>query len=207
METAWNATNGIETRSKVGKKVRVTCEDNTCVEGYLYAVDPEFGDVALVEVGDGSGPPGGGGDDGNKKTDGRCPMDTTTCVVMGHAVRQIHVMEEEETCPFDLWNEKNKEECHDVDWDPEVLKERKEHVQEMLHKHGLPFQDAEGNDAREDGLAPKSIQVLGCLLIHPPYTEHTCESSNELVLTKIRTMIAQNMPPLPFITRAREEMP
>lgn len=194
MEEAWNGTHGMETRHMIGCRVRVTCTDDTRVEGYLYAVDPERMDVAVVEGCDGSRPDGGGGNG-----EGELSKVARTCVVMGHAIRHVQVMEDEERCPFDLWKEVDGDESTTRTWDPKVLHERKSTVQEMLRKHGLPFQDGERTDEEETGTEPKAIQVLGCLLIHPPYTARTCESSNELVLTKVRTMIAENMPALPSV--------
>ena len=60
---------------------------------------------------------------------------------------------------------------------------RREAICEMLRRHHVPFELS--------GPTSEELHVLGCLRIAPPYSAHTCQCENEVVLGRFLSLLQQ----------------
>lgn len=103
------------------------------------------------------------------------------CVVMGHALQNIVVLDEDPSkhqAEFDAFF-KPRVVVRDS---PAQIKRRRESVKNWLVKNRLPV--SETGDV---------LSVMDALTIEPPYTAESCRSTNQIVLGRIQGLIA-NMP-------------
>ena len=98
--------------------------------------------------------------------------------VMSKAVKELRVMETAKQEPEWLKNFAVKEEQHFTD---DELRKRKANVIEWLHKNRVPILDESSEN--------EAVNVLGGLVIEPPYDVDSCKGTNEIVLERIRKLI------------------
>lgn len=100
--------------------------------------------------------------------------------VLGHAVREVQILREgdEET------EKRVRSLFMPVDsqaLSAEELKERRENLQAWLEKNLIPVKD-EGD----------VLQVANVLTISAPYGADQCTSSNEIILARVQSLVANN---------------
>lgn len=147
----------------VNNQVRVRTEDDRDHIGFVYTVDPVSESIVLVT-------------DLNKIDSNKIAMK----LLMGPSVRSVEVI-----------SEGNKEICQCFDnlfrpavaekLNPEALAVRMQRLKLWLEKHRLPV-SISGSDGQ-------SLTIADALTVCPPYTEHSCLSTNEIILARIQELI------------------
>ncbi|KAJ8337739.1 hypothetical protein SKAU_G00367050 [Synaphobranchus kaupii] len=105
-------------------------------------------------------------------------------VVMGHAVKEVEILKEgDEGMASRLSSVFMPEGCREV-LSKDELKRRKECLRAWLEKNLIPV--------TEEG---ETLRVAGVLTVNPPYDSQDCSSSNEIILSRVQSLVESNPGP------------
>jgi gem associated protein 6 len=148
--------------------VHITLSEGEELQGWVYTIDPVSHTIVIAK------------DDEKSYADEHDISDSRPIVfVMSKAIKELRVVETTREEPKWLQNFAVKEQQNFTD---DELQKRKANVVEWLHKNRVPILD--------DSAETKLVNVLGGLVIEPPYDVDSCKGTNEIVLDRIRKLIS-----------------
>lgn len=155
-----------ELRNFVGSFVEITLCEPKKLQGWVYTIDPVSYTVVIA-----------------KETEENSDNSKPVVIVMAKAIKQINIVKTTKTQPewFNDFASKKK-----YEYTREELEKRKACVVEWLNKNRVPIVK---NSPEDGGESSRSIQVIGGLVIEPPYDADSCQGTNEIVLERIRKLI------------------
>ncbi|KAG8583632.1 hypothetical protein GDO81_008491 [Engystomops pustulosus] len=107
---------------------------------------------------------------------------TSVCIVMGHAVQKVEVLKEsDEVTKQKLINIFNLQENSSSNYSKEDLETKKLNLKSWLMQNNIPV--------AEQGESDRTICVAGVLTIDPPYGPENCNSTNEIILSRVQGLI------------------
>ncbi|XP_028928488.1 gem-associated protein 6 isoform X3 [Ornithorhynchus anatinus] len=156
----WTKKSPLEWQAYVNKEVKVTASEKNEFQGWVLTTDPVSANVVLV----------------NFLDDGQ----VTVTGVTGHAVQAVEVLREGDEATRErlltLFTPKESRA-----YSPEDLEKRKSRLKTWLEKNHIPV--SEVGDSR------RTLCVAGVLTIDPPYGPEDCNSSNEIILSRVQGLI------------------
>ena len=153
----------------VHKLVQVTTEDGQEHEGFVFTVDPVSESIVLLR---------------STQPDSKDFASMSLKLLPGAAVRDVTVLSENVDTEVKSEFDRLFRPASSKTLSQEELGQRKLHLKQWLEKHRLPV------SLSPDGQA---LIVAEALTILPPFSEESCLSTNEIILSRIRTLI-RDMP-------------
>ncbi|XP_074845304.1 gem-associated protein 6 [Carettochelys insculpta] len=156
----WQRKSPLEWQAYVNKEVKVTAAEKHEYKGWVLTIDPVSANIVLVNLME------------NRKV--------CVSVILGHAVRQVEVVTEgddemKEQLAHLFLPEVSKAYGH------EELEKRKSSLKTWLETNHIPV--------TEQGESHRTLCVAGVLTIDPPYGPEDCSSSNEIILSRVQSLI------------------
>ncbi|XP_059842397.1 gem-associated protein 6 [Hemitrygon akajei] len=159
----WKTKKPLEWEKYLNKEVKVTADEKNTYQGWVFTVDPVSGSVVLVNFVDAE--------------------KVSVATVMGHAIQAVELISE---------GESNTTERLSALFMPvgsraysnEELEQRKLRLKSWLEKNRIPV--------TEQGDQNKTLCVAGVLTVSPPYNAEDCNSSNEIILSRVQSLINCN---------------
>jgi gem associated protein 6 len=147
--------------------VQIILSEGEKLQGWVYTIDPVSHTIVIAK-------------DDDENDDERHASDTRSIVfVMSKAVKDLRILETTRKEPEWLKNFAVKEQQNFTD---DELQKRKANLIEWLNKNRVPILDS--------STETKVVEVLGGLVIEPPYDVDSCKGTNEIVLERIRKLIS-----------------
>jgi len=156
----------------VHKCVHITTVDGTVHNGHVYTIDPVSSTIVLLTY----------ENDSSSAVDCLSKMRQAE-LVLGHAVHRIDILEDDcIDCSADM--DLLFKSSSDMTLTKEALCKRQERLRLWLTENRFPVEIS--------AIQPDVISVGGdILLIHPPYCPENCLSTNEIILSRIQSLITQ----------------
>jgi len=156
----------------VHKRVVITTVDGATHEGHVYTIDPVSSTFVLLTCGN----KGAGTND--------CLPDTQHVeFVLGHAVQNVDILDDdgtEHSSHMDLLFKS----ANSISFTEEELHKRRERLRSWLSENRFPVEIKDSQ--------PDVVSVGGdVLLIQPPYFPENCLSTNEIILSRVQSLIVQ----------------
>jgi len=155
----------------VHKRVVIRTVDGAAHTGHVYTIDPvSFTFVLLTYENEAT------------TTNNILPKTQHAELVLGHAVRSIDIIDDgtDHSAHMDLLFKTDS----NVTLTEEELRRRRERLRSWLAENRFPVEIKESQ--------PDVVSVGGdILLIQPPYYPENCLSTNEIILSRIQSLIAQ----------------
>lgn len=155
----------------VHKRVVIRTVDGASHSGHVYTIDPVSFTFVLLTYEDES------------TTDVSPPKTQCAELVLGHAVQSINILEDDgvdRSSDMDLLFKP----ASNVTLSEEELQRRRERLRSWLTENRFPVEITESR--------PDVVSVGGdTLLIQPPYYPENCLSTNEIILSRIQSLIAR----------------
>jgi len=156
----------------VHKRVVIRTVDGTKHSGHVYTIDPVSFTFVLLTY-----------KDEVTTANKHLPQLQHAELVLGHAVQSIDIINDEDvdrSADMDLLFKSS----NDVTLTEEELQKRRERLCSWLVENRFPVQITESQ--------PDIVSVGGdILLIQPPYFPENCLSTNEIILSRIQSLIAR----------------
>jgi hypothetical protein len=159
----------------IGRHALIELAGGLQISGLVYAVDPEGGSAIVCTPVAGGAPTAGGGQRVKPR------------VVFAHAVRRVTAVAPVSLSDLsDMYLQRVGAADGKAESVPKAteIDARLRQLCKLLDEHQLPFAKLNGT-----GACHPTIELFGSLRIEPPYGPHTCTCENELVLTRIRTLL------------------
>ncbi|XP_075718909.1 gem-associated protein 6 [Rhinoderma darwinii] len=158
--TSWIDKTPLEWQSYVNKEVTVLADEKNEYQGWVVTIDPVSASVVLVTFED------------DQKTSVR--------MVMGHAVQKVEILKEsDEVTKHKLINLFNLQ--GSSTYNKEDLETKKLNLKSWLQQNNIPV--------TEQGESMRTLCVAGVLTVDPPYSPENCNSTNEIILSRIQGLI------------------
>nr|XP_005293611.1 gem-associated protein 6 [Chrysemys picta bellii] len=156
----WQRKSPLEWQTYVNKEVKVTAAEKHEYKGWVLTIDPVSANVVLVKL----------------MEDGK----VCVSVILGHAVQKVEIVNEgddemKEQLVHLFMPEESKAYGH------EELEKRKSSLKTWLETNHIPV--------TEQGESQRTLCVAGVLTIDPPYGPEDCSSSNEIILSRVQSLI------------------
>ncbi|KAG6925106.1 gem nuclear organelle associated protein 6 [Chelydra serpentina] len=156
----WQKKSPLEWQTYVNKEVKVTAAEKHEYKGWILTIDPVSANVVLVKL----------------MEDGK----VCVSVILGHAVQKVEIANEgddemKERLAHLFMPEESKAYGH------EELEKRKSSLKTWLETNHIPV--------TEQGESQRTLCVAGVLTIDPPYGPEDCSSSNEIILSRVQSLI------------------
>ncbi|XP_030414149.1 gem-associated protein 6 [Gopherus evgoodei] len=156
----WQRKSPLEWQTYVNKEVKVTAAEKHEYKGWVLTVDPVSANVVLVKFME------------NGKV--------CVSVILGHAVQKVEIVNEgddemKEQLAHLFMPEESKVYGH------EELEKKKSSLKTWLETNHIPV--------TEQGESQRTLCVAGVLTIDPPYGPEDCSSSNEIILSRVQSLI------------------
>jgi len=160
----------------VHKRVIITTVDGVMHRGHVYTIDPvSFTFVLLMSKNEAV------------NTDDCLPNTQHAEFVLGHSVRSIDILDDDgadHSAHMDLLFKSTS----NTSFTEEELSKRRERLHSWLSENRFPVEVKESQ--------PDVVSVGGdVLLIQPPYFPENCLSTNEIILSRVQSLI-ERMPDL-----------
>jgi len=156
----------------VHKHVVISTVDGTAHNGYVYTIDPVSFTFVLLTY-----------EDEVTTTKKHLPKMQRTELVLGHAIQSINILDDEgsdHSAHMDLLFKSSR----DVTLTEDELHQRRDRLRSWLVENRFPVEMTESQ--------PDVVSVGGgVLLIQPPYYPENCLSTNEIILSRIQSLIAR----------------
>jgi len=149
--------------------VAIETKDGDVQTGYVYTVDPVSESLVLVD---------------NFDKDTTLTSDISLKIIMRDSVVNINVIQNADDKIKNCFNRLFREQSH-IELSPEELEHRKCRLKTWLEKNRIPVTMSSDDE--------QSLRISDALIIRPPYTEHNCLSTNEIILLRVQGLI-KNMP-------------
>ncbi|GFS25938.1 gem-associated protein 6-like [Elysia marginata] len=153
----------------VHKLVQITTDDSHQHEGFVFTVDPVSESIVLLR---------------STQPDSKDFGTMSLKLIPGASVRDIFVLAKDVDPRVKSQFDQLFRPASSKVFNEEELGERRSQLKHWLEKHRLPV------SVSPDG---RSLIVAEALTILPPFSEDTCLSTNEIILSRIRTLI-RDMP-------------
>ncbi|CAM4541249.1 gem-associated protein 6 [Lepidochelys kempii] len=162
----WQRKSPLEWQTYVNKEVKVTAAEKHEYEGWVLTIDPVSANVVLVKL----------------TEDGK----VCVSVILGHAVQEVEIVNEgddetKERLAHLFMPEESRAYGH------EELEKRKSSLKTWLETNHIPV--------TEQGESQRTLCVAGVLTIDPPYGPEDCSSSNEIILSRVQSLIQGHLAP------------
>uniref|UniRef100_A0A8C8SN87 Gem-associated protein 6 n=1 Tax=Pelusios castaneus TaxID=367368 RepID=A0A8C8SN87_9SAUR len=156
----WQRKNPLEWQTYVNKEVKVTAAEKHEYKGWVLTIDPVSANIVL----------------GKLMEDGKISVS----VILGHAVKEVEIGNEgddemKEQLAHLFMPEESKA------YGQEELERRKSSLKTWLETNHIPV--------TEQGESQRTLCVAGVLMIDPPYGPEDCSSSNEIILSRVQSLI------------------
>lgn len=144
----------------VNKEVKVTAAEKHEYKGWVLTIDPVSANIVLVKL----------------LEDGK----VSVSAILGHAVQTVEIVNEgddevKERLARLFMPEESKAFGH------EELEKRKSSLKTWLESNHIPV--------TEQGESQRTLCVAGVLTVDPPYGPEDCSSSNEIILSRVQSLI------------------
>ncbi|XP_067388979.1 gem-associated protein 6 [Emydura macquarii macquarii] len=156
----WQRKSPLEWQSYVNKEVKVTAAEKHEYRGWVLTIDPVSANIVLVKL----------------VEDGKISVS----VILGHAVQKVEIVNEgddemkERLAPLFMPGESKA-------YGQEELEKRKSSLKTWLETNHIPV--------TEQGESQRTLCVASVLTIDPPYGPEDCSSSNEIILSRVQSLI------------------
>ncbi|KAG9484162.1 gem-associated protein 6 [Eleutherodactylus coqui] len=159
--TSWTDKTPPEWHAYVNKEVTVIADEKNEYQGWVATIDPVSASVVLVNFED------------DQKTSVR--------IVMGHAIQKVDILKESDDVTeqklLNLFNLQESSSTHSK----EDVKSKKLNLKSWLQQNNIPV--------TEEGESERTLCVAGVLTIDPPYGPENCNSTNEIILSRVQGLI------------------
>ncbi|NXA51511.1 GEMI6 protein, partial [Nothocercus julius] len=156
----WQRKSPLDWQGYVDKQVKVAAAENHEYEGWVLTVDPVSANIVLASFSE------------NEKV--------VISVVSGHAIQEVQILKEaDEEMKQRLSRIFAPEESKA--YSSEELEKRKSSLKTWLEANHIPV--------TEQGASGETLCVAGSLTIDPPYGPEECSSSNEIILSRVQSLI------------------
>ncbi|XP_032881668.1 gem-associated protein 6 [Amblyraja radiata] len=159
----WKENKPLDWEKYLNKEVKVTADEKNTYQGWVFTVDPVSGSIVLV----------------NFVAAGKVSVVT----VMGHAIQAVELINEGETNTTEKLSSLFMP-APSRTYSSEELQHRKCRLKSWLEKNLIPV--------REQGEESHLLCVAGVLTVSPPYNAEDCNSSNEIILSRVQSLINCN---------------
>lgn len=153
----------------VHSQVTVLTENGDSHGGYVYTIDPVSESLVLIHPSEGESIP---------------TSKFSLKILMRQSIKDISVVREEDE-HVKLWFASLFRDSPNEELSESELMLRRDKLKDWLEKNRIPVAIT-GHDG-------KSLSVFEALVIRPPYNEHSCLSTNEIILLRTQNLI-KNMP-------------
>ncbi|CAG5133660.1 unnamed protein product [Candidula unifasciata] len=153
----------------VDHEVQVSTEDGEVHVGHVYTVDPVSESILLITQAD---------------ANLEASSSVSLKLLIGASVRNVKIISEGTEKVKHKFNHLFRP-AENVNLNEEDLIARKLKLKSWLEKHRLPV--------TLGGISGQYLTVADAITVQPPYTEDSCISTNEIVLSRIQGLI-KNMP-------------
>lgn len=153
----------------VHKQVHVITEDNIQHEGFVFTVDPVSESIVLLR---------------STQTDSKDFTSMSLKLIPGSSVRSVSVLSSDIDPRVKTEFDQLFRPASSKTLKKEDLNKRQTQLKLWLEKHRLPV------SVSADG---QSLIVAEALTILPPFSEESCLSTNEIILSRIRALL-RDMP-------------
>ncbi|XP_008100900.2 gem-associated protein 6 isoform X1 [Anolis carolinensis] len=158
--TKWQKKTPLEWLDYVNKEVKVHAEERHEYKGWVLTVDPVSANILLA----------------NLSENGKMSI----LAILGHAVQDVEIVAEaddemKEKLAHLFMPEKSPTYSH------EELDQKKNSLKSWLEKNHIPVE--------EQGELQSTLCVAGVLTINPPYGPKDCNSSNEIILSRVQQLV------------------
>ncbi|XP_063774078.1 gem-associated protein 6 [Pseudophryne corroboree] len=159
--TKWADNTPLEWQAYVNKEVKVTADEKNEYQGWVVTIDPVSASIVLASF-----------EESQK---------TLVRLVMGHAVQKVEILKD----PDDITKEKllhffGLQETTRT-YTKEDLETKKLKLKSWLEQNNIPV--------TEQGESMRTLCVASLLTIDPPYGPDNCNSTNEIILSRIQGLI------------------
>ncbi|XP_069788056.1 gem-associated protein 6 [Narcine bancroftii] len=161
--TEWKAKQPLEWDKFLNKEVKVTADEKNTYQGWVFTVDPVTGSIVLVNFIDAG--------------------KVSVVTVMGHAIQAVELINEGESNITEKLSALFMPAATRT-YSNEELEQRKSRLKSWLEKNRIPVS--------EQGDQNKMLCVAGVLTVSPPYNLEDCNSSNEIILSRVQSLISCN---------------
>ncbi|XP_034966926.1 gem-associated protein 6 isoform X1 [Zootoca vivipara] len=158
--TEWQRKTPLEWLSYVNKEIEVLAAEKQKYKGWVLTVDPVSANILLA----------------NPLENGKVSISG----ILGHAVQDVKILSE----ASDAMKEKLAHlfmPGESQTYSQEELEDKKSSLKNWLEKNHIPV--------REQGESQTTLCVAGVLTIDPPYGPEDCNSSNEIILSRVQGLI------------------
>ncbi|XP_038660353.1 gem-associated protein 6 isoform X3 [Scyliorhinus canicula] len=159
----WITKKPLEWEKYLNKEVKVTADEKNAYQGWVFTVDPVSGSIVLVNFVD----------------TGKVSVVT----IMGHAIQTVELIREGENNTTEKLSALFMPVAAKV-YSNEELGQRKSSLKSWLEKNRIPV--------TEQGDQHTVLCVAGVLTVSPPYNPEDCNSSNEIILSRVQSLINCN---------------
>ncbi|NP_001279815.1 gem-associated protein 6 [Callorhinchus milii] len=159
----WITKKPLEWQEYVSKEVKVTADEKNTFQGWVFTVDPVSASIVLVNFLDAG--------------------KVSVVTVMGHAIQSVEVMNEDGNHTAERLSALFKP-ANARSYSKDELEQRKSSLKSWLEKNLIPV--------TEQGSQRDVLCVAGVLTISPPYCPEDCNSSNEIILSRVQSLIKCN---------------
>ncbi|XP_038607886.1 gem-associated protein 6-like [Tachyglossus aculeatus] len=160
----WMKKSPFERQAFMNKEVKVTASEKNEFQGWVLTTDPVSANIVLV----------------NFLDNGRASVTGVT----GHAVREVEVLREGDEATREqllaLFTPKESRA-----YSPGDLEKHKNHLKTWLEKNHIPVS--------EEGDSQRSLRVARLLTMDTPYGPEDCNSSNEIIPSRVQGLIAGHL--------------
>ncbi|NXI01274.1 GEMI6 protein, partial [Pachycephala philippinensis] len=156
----WQKKSPLDWETYLNKLVKVVAVEKHEYEGWVLTVDPISASIVLATF----------------------PEDEKVSIsfVMGHAVQEVEILQEADSdMQQRLARILTPEESQA--YSPEELEKRKNALKTWLETNHIPV--------GEQGELGRTLSVAGVLTIDPPYGPEQCSSSNEIILSRVQSLV------------------
>ncbi|XP_069463899.1 gem-associated protein 6 isoform X2 [Ambystoma mexicanum] len=160
----WSKKTPLEWQTYNNKEVKVTADEKNEYQGWVLTTDPVSANIVLA----------------NFVEDGKVAIR----VIMGHAVQHVEILKE--------GDEAQKEKLANLfmpheskTYSQEYVDRRKDSLKTWLEENHIPV--------TEKGETGRTLCVAGVLTIEPPYGPENCNSSNEIILSRLQGLIQSHL--------------
>ncbi|XP_054841171.1 gem-associated protein 6 [Eublepharis macularius] len=158
--TEWQKKSPLEWLSYVNKEVKVLAAEKNTYQGWVLTVDPVSANILLAQ-----------------------PLENgkmSISAVLGHAVQDVEIVNEaDDTMKEKLSHLFMPEERQR--YSQEEMERKKISLKGWLETNHIPV--------KEQGELQTTLCVAGVLTIDPPYRPEDCNSSNEIILSRVQELI------------------
>ncbi|XP_062427604.1 gem-associated protein 6 isoform X1 [Rhea pennata] len=156
----WQRKSPLDWQTYVNKQVKVAAAEKNEYEGWVLTVDPVSANIVLAKFPE------------NEKV--------VISVVLGHAIQEVQILKEadddmKERLSRLFMPEESKA------YSPEELEKKKKNLKTWLETNHIPV--------TEQGESGGTLCVAGVLTVDPPYGPEECSSSNEIILSRVQSLI------------------